>query len=73
VRTAKSLGHSFDGVLVLRNVHDGHAGDLSDSSLQVLIASGHDVALEEHDATHDARTSRMYVSSMCTNEARLLA
>ena len=50
----RSLWQPLDGVFVLLDVHDGHARDLADAALQVLVAGGHDVALVARHALAQA-------------------
>lgn len=47
-------GKPFDGVLALGDEHNWDTGDFADAALEVLIASGHDVALVLGDPVHQA-------------------
>ena len=42
---AIGIRHSLDRVSVITEEHDGNSGDLSDSSLEILITGGHDIGL----------------------------
>lgn len=52
LRGAIGVWHSFDCVLVLRHIHDGHAGDFADAILQVSVVGGYDVALVLRHTIH---------------------
>lgn len=48
------IRHSFDGVLMLGDIHDGDTRDLSYPALKVPIIRGYDVAPARSDPLHDA-------------------
>lgn len=52
-RCIVNIRESFDGVFVLRDVHDGHPGHLPDSPLEILIARGHNVAFVVGHTIHE--------------------
>ena len=52
--TDGSLRQSFNAVLVLVNVHNGHTGHLANPSLQVAVACSHNVASMLLDAVNKA-------------------
>ena len=52
--SAKGFGHTLDGVLPARDVHDGHTADMPDALTQVLIAGGDYVAAVLLGAVEDA-------------------
>ena len=39
------IRHSLNSISVITEEHDGNSGDLSDSSLEILITGGHDIGL----------------------------
>ena len=39
------IWHSLNRISVITEEHDGNSGDLSDSSLEILITGSHDVGL----------------------------
>ena len=44
-RSYISIRHPLYAVSVVGEVHDGHAGDLTDPPLEVLVTGGYDVGL----------------------------
>ena len=39
------IRHSLNGISVITEEHDGHSGNLSDSSLEIFITGSHDIGL----------------------------
>merc|ERR1712154_600195 len=70
---AVRIRHPLDSVAALRDVHDGHAGNLANAPLKVLVAGGYDVALVLGDALHETVVGvRASVQTRQSLKARVL-
>ena len=56
-RRSVCIRHPLYAVSVVAEEHDGHAGDLPDPPLEILVAGGHDVRLVLGHAAHQAVVS----------------
>ena len=48
------VGHPFDGVSAILEIHDGHSRNFADATAEIFIASGDDVALVLSHSLRDA-------------------